>query len=208
MLIVETAFEFCRRVALSRLLSRSSLRQSLTGAAPLVMLVAVLSGCGTNTMADMNFFPDRPQLFRPQDWGSGNKNLAPDLLPSGPVAAEDMVDAAGHCGAPVEAPTGAVTPAAGASTDPASGALPGAITLGMTECQVVAHAGQPAQVNIGVDESNQRKVVLTYNGGPLPGIYTFAAGRLKVMDRVAQPEPVKPARKKSRSAKPATASTR
>jgi hypothetical protein len=186
------------------------LRQSLIGAAPLVMLAAVLSGCGTNTMADMNFFPDRPQLFRPQDWGSGSKSLAPDLLPSGPVAAEDMVDGAGHCGAPAEAPTGAVTPAAGASTDPAaaSAVAPGAITLGMTECQVVAHAGQPAQVNIGADEANQRKVVLTYNGGPLPGIYTFAAGRLKVMDRVAQPEPVKPARKKSRRTKPATASTR
>lgn len=195
---------------MSRSLSRFSLRQSLIGAAPLVMLAAVLSGCGTNTMADMNFFPNRPQLFRPQDWGSGSKSDAPDLLPSGPVAAEDMVDGAGHCGAPIEAPTGAVTPAAGASTDPAaaSGVAPGGITLGMTECQIVAHAGQPAQVNIGADEANQRKVVLTYNGGPLPGIYTFSAGRLKVMDRVAQPEPVKPARKKSRSAKPATASTR
>jgi hypothetical protein len=47
--------------------------------------------------------------------------------------------------------------------------------------------------------------VLTYPSGPWPGIYTFAAGRLKTIDRVAQPEPPKPARKKARSPRTASA---
>jgi hypothetical protein len=45
--------------------------------------------------------------------------------------------------------------------------------------------------------------VLTYQSGPWPGVYTFAAGRLKVVDRVAVPEQAKPAKKKARGAKTA-----
>jgi hypothetical protein len=47
-------------------------------------------------------------------------------------------------------------------------------------------------------------VVLTYMNGPWPGIYTFSAGRLKVVDRVAAPEQPKPAKRKARGAKSAT----
>jgi hypothetical protein len=171
-----------------------------------VLCAAALAGCGTS-VGDMNFFPNRGSIFKSQDWGSPGKT-APDLIPNGPVSPEEQVDAAGHCTAQAGA-TPAVEAPAAAAPAPAqqpTAVTPGGIALGMTECQVVARAGQASQVTIGA-ENNERKVVLTYPTGPSPGIYTFAAGRLKVIDRVAQPEPVKPARKKSRS-KPASASIR
>jgi hypothetical protein len=186
-------------------------RQSIAVALPLVA-AALLSGCGSS-MTDMNFFPNRGSIFKTQDWGSAGKVTAPDLIASGPVTPEDEVDAAGRCGAQAAAPSEpAVGTVAGdlatqnAPSQTEVAVTPGGVALGMTECQVVAHAGQPGQVAIGT-ENNERKVVLTYASGPWPGIYTFAAGRLKVIDRVAQPEPAKPARKKS-GAKPATASVR
>jgi hypothetical protein len=162
-------------------------------------------------MPEMNFFPNRGQIFRTQDWGSsGARTSAPDALPSGPVSPEDEVDAAGRCNAPATAQTeSAVGTVAGdlgttTSAPPAETSLvAGGVSLGMTECQVVARAGQPGQVNVGVDDKGGRKVVLTYQTGPWPGIYTFAAGRLKVVDRVVVPEQPKPAKRKARGAKTA-----
>jgi hypothetical protein len=85
----------------------------------------------------------------------------------------------------------------------------GGIALGMTECDVVRRAGLPGNINIGAGDKGERKVVLTYLAGTWPGIYTFDAGRLKVVDRAPVPEtPVKPAKKqkqKAKTAKPKTA---
>jgi hypothetical protein len=71
----------------------------------------------------------------------------------------------------------------------------GAIALGMTECQAVRRAGNPSHVAISAAESGERRVVLTYLAGPWPGIYTFDAGRLKVVDAAPvqerKPEPKK-----------------
>lgn len=185
----------------------------------LVVAVGFLAGCsGLDVsdlkMSEMTFFPNRGEIFKPQDWGtSGAGKSAPDFISSRPVSPEDFVDGAGRCVAqgtaqPSDAAVG--TPAGDlgtAATVPSEQALvPGGVALGMTECQVVAHAGQPGQVDIGADETGGRKVVLTYMSGPWPGIYTFSAGRLKVVDRVAQPEPQKPARKKPRSPKTANSS--
>ena len=81
----------------------------------------------------------------------------------------------------------------------------GGIALGMTECQAVRRAGQPSQVTIGTANKGERKVVLTYLGGPWPGIYTFQSGRLKVVDAVpTQLKPVKPKKKPRRPARTAT----
>ncbi len=78
----------------------------------------------------------------------------------------------------------------------------GGIALGMTECDVVRRAGVPGNVNIGAGDKGERKVVLTYLAGTWPGIYTFDAGRLKVVDRAPVPEtPVKPAKKQKQKAK-------
>ena len=74
----------------------------------------------------------------------------------------------------------------------------GGIALGMTECEVVRRAGLPDNVNIGAGEKGERKVVLTYLSGTWPGIYTFDAGRLKVIDRAPVPE-IRSSRRKSKN---------
>jgi hypothetical protein len=178
----------------------------------LIAASVLVAGCSSMNVSEMEFFPNRGQLFKSQSWGSATRAMAPDVMASGPVSPEDEVDAAGRC-AVAQAPQADVavgtvagdlgSTAAAAPTE--QGVAPGGIALGMTECQVVAHAGQAGQVNVGLDEAGQRKVVLTYLTGPWPGVYTFASGRLKVIDRVAQPEPAKPARKKARSPRAASA---
>ena len=68
--------------------------------------------------------------------------------------------------------------------------------------EAVRRAGHPNNVAISAGEGGERKVVLTYAEGPWPGIYTFAAGRLKEVDAVPEPEkPKKPAPKKKKPAK-------
>jgi hypothetical protein len=80
----------------------------------------------------------------------------------------------------------------------------GGIALGMTECQAVHRAGQAGNVNISAGDRGERTVVLTYLSGPWPGIYHFADGRLKVIDRApAPPEPPKAPPKKKTKKKPA-----
>ncbi len=83
---------------------------------------------------------------------------------------------------------------------------PGAsgIGLGMSECEVVSRAGAPENVQVAVNERQQRTAVLTYSNGARPGIYRFVAGRLTVVEAAptppAPPKPVKQAKKKKRAA--------
>lgn len=75
--------------------------------------------------------------------------------------------------------------------------ITGGIALSMTECEAVRRAGQPTNVDIGADTKGERKVVLTYLTGGRPGIYTFAAGRLKQIDRApGQPAAEQPTTKR------------
>ena len=79
----------------------------------------------------------------------------------------------------------------------------------MTECQIVQRAGTPSNVAISAGEKGERKVVLTYLGGPWPGIYSFTGGRLNVVERAPeQQKPAKAAPKKTpkKSPPPKTAS--
>ncbi len=62
----------------------------------------------------------------------------------------------------------------------------GGIALGMTECQTVQRAGIPTNVAISAGDKGERTAVLTFLSGPWPGIYTFADGRLKVIDRAPE----------------------
>jgi len=79
----------------------------------------------------------------------------------------------------------------------------GGIALGMTECDVVRRAGLPGNVNTSAGDNGGRKVVLTYLTGTWPGIYTFDAGRLKIVDRAPEPPPsAKPPAKKQKAKKP------
>jgi len=118
---------------------------------------------------------------------------------NGPTGDRPVGSMAGDlAGAPM--PAGAV-----AAANPGDGVqggpqVLGGIALGMTECQAVQRAGQPGNVNIGAGNRGERTVVLTYLTGPWPGIYHFADGRLKVIDRApAPPEPPKaPPKKKTK----------
>jgi hypothetical protein len=74
---------------------------------------------------------------------------------------------------------------------------PTGISLAMTECQMIAVAGNTDRVEIGADERGERVVTLTYLSGYRPGIYRFRGGRLVSMERVAEP----PQQKTQRAAK-------
>jgi hypothetical protein len=81
----------------------------------------------------------------------------------------------------------------------------GGIALGMSECDVVRRVGLPGNINIGAGDRGDRKVVLTYLTGSWPGIYTFDAGRLKIVDRAPEPPPsAKPPAKTKKAKKPVT----
>jgi len=84
--------------------------------------------------------------------------------------------------------------------EPARPQVVGGIGLGMSECDAVRRAGVPGNVNIGTGNGGERTVVLTYLTGPWPGIYHFADGRLKVIERAPeQPKPAKaPPKKKTK----------
>jgi hypothetical protein len=170
-----------------------------------ILLLPVVMGLGACSMPDMDSFkaPDSSTFFRPLSvTGMKEKQLPP-------VTPEQMVDAGGRCAggamaadsqpnvqASAEQP-GGLTP-----QDDTSMLLPGGIALGMTECDVVRHAGNPEQVEIGAGERNERTATLTYIHGQRPGIYHFSEGRLKSMERAPEPAvAAKPERKKR--AKPA-----
>jgi hypothetical protein len=93
--------------------------------------------------------------------------------------------------------------------EPAAGPPPvaGGIALGMTECQAVQRAGTPNDVAISADQKGERKVVITYLSGPWPGIYTFAGGRLSVVERAPdQPKPAESKKTPNNKTPPKTAS--
>jgi hypothetical protein len=135
----------------------------------------------------------------------------PGVAPPPPPADKPVGSVAGDL-APAPMAAGAPPPVnpegALPGQQPGGSAMLGGVALGMTECDVVRRAGMPGNINIGAGDRGERKVVLTYLNGNWPGIYTFDAGRLKVVDRAPEPPaPAKPARKnpKAKAAKPKTA---
>jgi hypothetical protein len=183
---------------------------------------------------DGGWFSKPVAMFAKPDWARP-LTTGVNLGPQGPVGAEDMVSADGSCAVPAAATAQAAepspattepTPLAGSQTsaaspgaaapnsglqrlEPAAGPPPvaGGIALGMTECQAVQRAGTPNDVAISADQRGERKVVITYLSGPWPGIYTFAAGRLRVVERAPeQPKPAAPKKTPKKKTPPKTAS--
>ena len=185
---------------------------AITGAA---LMALAVSGCGSvNSMSDTLksdagwFSKPITSVFSRED-GSGSvasKNNF-SLGPSGPVPPEELINPDGSCAAPASAAAQPSDRAVGsmagdlagssmpAAAGPGDGALLGGVALGMTECQTVWRAGMPSNVAITAGDNNERKTVLTYIGGQWPGIYTFASGRLKVIDAVPVAERPKPTRR-------------
>ena len=158
------------------------------------MMSAVLA-LGACTVPDLESFRggDSASLFRK----TSVTNFRDKQL--GPVAPEDFVDTSGRC-------VGGYTPAAGgdqgaAAPDGTIPAVPTAIALEMSECDVVKRAGLPERVAIGTNDRNERTATLTYINGQRPGVYSFTAGRLSSMELAPEPPPsAKPAKKPAKRA--------
>jgi len=110
-----------------------------------------------------------------------------------PIAANDLVEPNGTCPryvaqAPAQPPSADANAGAAAAADTAA-LIGSGIAIGMSECDVVARLGPPTAVNLGRNPDGDRSAVLTFNAGPRPGVYRFAAGRLTEMDRVEAPPP-------------------
>ena len=152
-------------------------------------MAGVLGGC-----ADVGW--DSGTLFRkPVDVAGRSAGYTySDLQESRqarPVTDSDLVDANGSC------------PAAAAPGSDASAPSEG-VGLGMTECEVVARAGSPNSVQLGRNPNGDRTAVISYQGGPRPGIYHFERGRLTQMDRVEVAPPPQAKKKPAKTKKPAT----
>ena len=144
--------------------------------------------------SQINALPRPETLLRKPDWASfsGAKNE----FVLRPITSEDLVSGEGQCAfAGPEQAAGAADPTAPAAL------VPGGLALQMTECDVVRRAGTPEKVDLGADERGDRAVVLTYTGGPLPGVYRFSVGRLVAIERAPGPPPT--AAKPQKPAKPA-----
>jgi hypothetical protein len=109
-----------------------------------------------------------------------------------PVGPNDLVDGSGYCaGAPAPVPSeNASDPQAPAAAPPAP-TPPRGIALEMTECEVVRAAGRPAEVQISTDQRGDRAVVMIFDTPEKP-TYRFVGGRLKVVERGAEPPPEPP----------------
>ncbi len=147
--------------------------------------------------------------LKDQEWFSrptrifGTRSLSietPPLSVATPVTANDLITENGAC--PGLAPAGSPSNANALQDAGQSGAVPGeslgAVALGHTECDVARAIGSPDNVNISSNGRGDRVTTVTYTHGARPGIYTFTAGRLSMVERVDVPEPPKPAK----SAKP------
>jgi hypothetical protein len=149
-----------------------------------VAVVAPLVATCSSDISSVNILPKLGN-FESLSLGSG---AVPDNELR-PVTAADLVGPQGQC--------------AGGGQDAAATA--GGIALQMTECEVVRRAGAPENVELGTTDRGERAVTLTYNNGPRPGIYRFAAGRLYAIERSQEPPPEPPKSKKPPAKKPKSA---
>jgi hypothetical protein len=157
-----------------------------------------------------NAFRQPMHFFSVPSWAKANEAGNDfDLMPKGPVAANNLISASGYC-APAAKPAtpppqaaaqkrSQATAAAQASAPPpdqlqpaGQGSAPamqapvfGGVSLGMSECAVARTLGTPSNVSISRSPKGKRRVVLTYNGGDRPGVYSFLSGRLIQIDATA-----------------------
>jgi hypothetical protein len=159
------------------------------GVALALALAAGLCGC-----ANVDFDTTQAWFAKPLDVTGRNaggytfSELAETKQRQRPVTANDLVDSNGACPQPT-APQAQGSPAAPAAAPSTASSLGGGVALGMSECDVVSRAGAPSQVQLGKNPNGDRTAVLTFTGGPRPGIYHFERGALMTMDRVATPAP-------------------
>jgi hypothetical protein len=177
------------------------LRSIRSGAFVALAMAVTLGGCGVDLTTDQGWFR------KPMDFFGRNSGYTySDLQESGrlnkPITDADLIDSNGACPASAAAPP-PPAPSDQAASPGAPSALGEGVGLGMSECEVVARAGQPNNIQIGKAPSGDRTALLTYDSGPRPGIYHFERGRLMQMDRVDLPPPAPPPKvAKKKPAKP------
>jgi hypothetical protein len=152
--------------------------------AGVALLAPVLGGCSSDiNWSDIKLLPKAESLNQGSLSYSGQRE---DFTPP-PAGQDELVGPEGQC------PGGASETAGGG------------VSLQMTECEIVRRVGAPERVDIGGNERGERAVVLTYIVGPRPGVYRFASGRLKSIERAPEPPPAArpqraaPAKKRSSS---------
>jgi hypothetical protein len=186
------------------------LRANRCGAVAALMLAAALCGCADAGMFDQNERWFSRSLDLTGKTGGYTFAELQESSRNRALTANDLVDANGAC-APLPAAVAAPEPTAAQGAAPIPTAPEGAptlmgqgIALNMSECDVVYRAGAPSSVQLSKNQNGDRSLLLTYNGGPRPGIYHFDGGRLVDMDRVevAAPPPEPKVAKKKKPAKP------
>ncbi len=175
-------------------------RSSHVGAASVLILAFALCGCA-DSVDTTNWFARPLDLFGSRG-GYTYANLG-DTRMDHPITANDLVDANGACPRFVPSAPAQAAAEAGAAPGDAGALLSSGVAIGMSECEVVTHLGAASAVNLGRNPNGDRTAVLTFKGGPRPGVYRFTAGRLEEMDRVEGPPPApEPAKKKVAKKKP------
>ncbi len=174
-------------------------------------IAVALSGCADADVDTQGAWFAKPFRLASQTGGYTFSELQESKQQQRPITANDLVNGNGSCPPPAAPPPVAPQVQAGPGTQPVTPATPPdtasllgtGVALGMSECDVVFRAGQPASVQIGQNPNGDRTAVLTFPTGPRAGIYHFERGALTEMDAVAAPAPVaKNAKKKpAKSAK-------
>ncbi len=187
-------------------------------------IAAALGGCA-NLDENKDVWFSKPFQVVSKNAGYTFSELQESKNRTKPITANDIVAANGSCPPPpvqqaaalpvqqVAAPPVQQAAAAPAANQPDSASaagdagtlLGGGIALGMSECDVVFRAGAPAAVQIGKNSNGDRTAVLTFSGGPRPGIYHFESGTLMEVERV-QNAPATTQTAKKKAAPPAKSS--
>jgi len=152
-----------------------------------IALGLVLGACSADlSLNNVTLAPKPEALARKPDsaaWGRASFDRS--------VSLTELVGPDGQCVslAPDPVPAGQAGPTSA-----------GAISLQMTECNVVRRAGAVEKFELGANERGERSLVLTYARGPWPGIYRFAGGRLVSIERAPE-TPAEKAQKATGSTK-------
>jgi hypothetical protein len=150
---------------------------------PAAILALTLGGCSYERFAEGMTSSRSAFSFSDVEWNPYSKASmsVPTTFAQPALTAGEYVNADGSCAARPETN----------SDQPESTA----VALQMSECTVVHRLGAPERVDIGSNERGERSVKLLYSHGGRPGLYSFTAGRLVQIERVAEPEPPKPQKK-------------
>jgi hypothetical protein len=193
-------------------LTVTSVRSSCLVASATLLAAVMLAGCGNSNFDASGAWFSKPANFFGGNNGYTYSNLTDSTKLERPITANDMIDANGGCPASaMAAPPPPQQQVATANPDgntalsaDVANLIGGGIAIGMSECEVVGRLGRPTGINFAKNPNGYRSLVLTYNGGPRPGVYRFGAGRLTEMDRVeGPPPPPETAKKKIAKKKPA-----